>query len=311
MRNMQKAVVTGGAGFIGSHLVERLVADGFTVTVVDNLVTGDIRNLQEVREKIEFIEADINDAEALAKAFSGATHVFHLAAIPGVPISIKDPEGTRHANLDGTRAVLDAAKKSHVKRVVYSSSAAVYGNTAVIPTPEDSKLAPISPYGAHKVGSEAYMMEFNRDGLETVSLRYFNVFGERQNPNGSYAAVIPHFMSLMEKGEQPVIFGDGTTTRDFTYVGNVVDANVLAAQAAEAKGEIFNIACGEKRSINDLVAVINATLGTHIVPKHGPFREGDIKESFADISKARTILKYQPSVSFEEGIAKLKKGGIA
>lgn len=297
----RKAVVTGGAGFIGSHLCDGLIRGGFDVVAVDNLATGRESNLEGVNA--EFIRLDINDTDALTKVFSGAEFVFHVAAIPAVPRSIDDPVGTNRANIDGTLSVLMAARSARVRRVIYSSSSSVYGNSPVLPKHEEMPTAPISPYATQKLAGEQYAIHFSTIfNLETVAIRYFNVFGPRQDPNSTYAAVIPQFITKMRAGEAPVINGDGTTTRDFTYVTNVVHGNILAAETAEANGKIFNIACGARISLNELVDTINAVLGTSIIPVHGPFRAGDIKDSLADISKARTVLGYEVSVPFKEGI---------
>lgn len=299
---MTKAVVTGGAGFIGSHLVAALLAKGWDVVIVDNLATGRRENLEAVSGAV-FHELDINDTEALAGLFAGAQYVFHVGAIPAVPRSIEDPQGTNRANIDGTLSVLVAAKKAGVQRVIFSSSSSVYGDSPVLPKQEDMTTAPISPYATQKLAGEQYMQHFHKLlGLETVVIRYFNVFGPRQDPKSTYAAVIPLFITLIRDGKTPHINGDGTTTRDFTYVDNVVLGNILAATTPAAAGKLFNIACGAQFSLNDLVAVINTKLGTNVVPEYGPFRPGDVKGSLADISRAKEILGYEPTVSFEEGI---------
>ena len=300
---MSKVVVTGGAGFLGSHLATGLLDAGYEVVVIDNLATGRISNLDHIKDRIQFLQMDINDTAALTKACEGAEFVFHAAAIPAVPRSIDDPVGTNHANIDGTLSVLMAAKVTGVKRVVYSSSSSVYGDSPVLPKREDMATAPISPYGTQKLAAEQYVMHFNTFfNLETVALRYFNVFGPRQDPNSPYSAVIPLFITLMKAGKSPLVHGNGSTTRDFTYVENVVKANILAATVPDARGHIFNIACNEQQSLNALIATIGTALGTNVQPEYGPFRAGDIKDSLADISKAKQILGYEPAVSFEEGI---------
>ena len=297
-----KAVVTGGAGFIGSHLAASLLAKGWEVAIVDDLATGRKENLA-VAPDAAFHELDINETDALATVFAGAQYVFHVAAIPAVPRSIEDPQGTNHANIDGTLSVLVAAKKAGVQRVVFSSSSSVYGDSPVLPKQEDMPTSPISPYATQKLAGEQYMRHFSALlGLETVVIRYFNVFGPRQDPKSTYAAVIPLFITLIRDGKPPLINGDGTTTRDFTYVDNVVHGNILAATTPAAAGKLFNIACGAAYSLNDLVAVINRKLGTDIKPEYGAFRAGDVKDSLADITRAKEILGYEPLVTFEEGI---------
>jgi UDP-glucose 4-epimerase len=295
---MEKVVVTGGAGFIGSHVAEALRARGFDVVVVDNLSTG---NKSHILEGAQFIECDINDTSALVAAFKGATTIFHVAAIPGVPVSIRDPEGTYHTNVEGTKSVMRAAEAAGVTRVIFSSSAAVYGNTSIVPTPESAPTAPLSPYGVQKLEAEHVVLS---GAVEGVVLRYFNVFGPRQDPHSEYSAVIPLFVKLMREGKEPRIYGSGEITRDYTYVSDVVAANILAATTSEARGCIFNIACGEEVSLAQLVAAINTALGTAIAPSFGPAREGDISRSCADISRAQSVLGYNPQVAFEEGISR-------
>jgi nucleoside-diphosphate-sugar epimerase len=300
---MQKALVTGGAGFIGSHLTRRLVRDGWKVTVVDNLMTGNKKNLADVAKKITFLKLDINDTKKLTKAMKGAQVVFHLAAVPSVPRSIAKPWDSHKANIDGTFSVLMAARDAKVKRVVYSASSSAYGETPTLPKREDMPASPISPYGLQKFVGEQYTFLFNKFfGVEGVALRYFNIYGPDQDPNSPYAAAIPKFIRAMQSGSPANITGDGTGSRDFTYVDDAVQANVLAATVPAAAGELFNVARGEQVTINELVRTINNVLGCDILPNHGPERPGDIKHSLADISKARTILGYSPNVSLAEGV---------
>ncbi len=303
MTSAKKAVITGGAGFIGSHLTRRLVRDGWRVTVVDNLATGDKKNIADSLKKITFIKMDINDTKKLAKAMKGADVVFHLAAIPSVPRSIAKPLESHRANIDGTFSVLMAARDAKVRRVVYSASSSAYGETPTLPKREDMPPSPISPYGLQKWVGEQYTLLFNNFfGVEGVALRYFNIYGPDQNPDSPYSAAIPKFIRAMQKGIQPGVHGDGDNSRDFTYIDDAVEANILAATVPEARGELFNVARGEQVSINELVKTINHVLSTDIAPAYGPERPGDIKHSLADISKARTILGYDPKISLTEGI---------
>jgi len=300
-------VVTGGAGFIGSHVADALAAEGATVRVVDDLSTGKKENLTEVLPHIEFFEGSIADAALLKKVFDGADFVFHQAAIPSVPKSVKDPLGTHYANVDGTLAVFLAARDAGVSRVVYVSSSSVYGDSPTLPKQEDMPIRPLSPYAAHKAMGEFYGRLFSElYGLETVGLRYFNVFGPRQDPSSVYSGVISRFTMLIKAGEAPTIFGDGETSRDFTYIANVVDANLKAAKAPKEKvtGKVINIASGTATSLNELLAELNGLLGTDITPKYEDFREGDIKHSLADISRAKDLLGFSPVVSFTEGLEK-------
>jgi len=298
-----KFVVTGGAGFIGSHLVEALINKGAKVTVIDNLATGYIGNLDQIRDRIEFIEADINDTADVVRAMRDADTVFHLAAIPSVPRSIDDPVPSHRANIDGTFSVLLAARDAGVRRVVYSGSSSAYGDSPAGLKREELPPAPKSPYALQKLTGELYTLQFDAHfGVQGVVLRYFNIFGPRQDPNSPYAGVIALFIKLMKAGRQPRINGDGTITRDFTYVDNAVALNIKAATVPEARGKVFNAACGTSFTLNELVGVINKVLGSSVVPTYGPERAGDIRASQADISRARRILAYHPSISFEDGI---------
>jgi nucleoside-diphosphate-sugar epimerase len=300
---MAKAIVTGGAGFIGSHIADALVQKGFDVTIVDNLATGRAGNIAHLLDSVEFIEKSILDDAALAQAFAGAEVVFHQAAIPSVPRSIEEPLLTHEVNATGTLKVLLAARKAGVKRVVYASSSSYYGDAKELPKREDMPPNPLSPYALQKFAGERYLtMAHALFGIETVCLRYFNVFGPRQNPDSEYAAVIPKFIKIITSGAAPIIFGDGSTTRDFTYVSDVVQANLCAASAPNVAGEVFNIAGGRQISLNELVALIGKTVGVAVTPTYQPFRPGDILHSLADISKAERMLGFVPQIKLEEGL---------
>ena len=301
---MPRFLVTGGAGFIGSNIVLRLVADGQSVRVLDNLATGRRENLADAVGKFEFVEADIAELDAIRPAFEGVQYVLHQAALPSVPRSVRDPAATTTANVTGTLNMLIAARDAEVKRVVVASSSSVYGKEPRLPKQEDMRPQPISPYAASKLANEAYAAAFCEVyGLETVCLRYFNVFGPRQDPTSQYAAVIPLFIKAMLRGERPTIYGDGEQSRDFTFVANVVDANLLAAQARDAPGRVLNIACGSRTTVNDLVRTLNLILRTQIEPIYADPRPGDVKHSLADISAAREVLGYEPKTDFETGLA--------
>jgi len=301
---MPDSLITGGAGFIGSHLAERLVRDGQSVRILDNFSSGKESNLRGWAGKAEVIRGDLRDRDAVARAVSGTRVVFHLGALVSVPQSVADPLTAHEVNVTGTLNLLQAARAAEVKRVVFSSSSAVYGDSPEQPKREDMPPAPISPYGLHKLMGEQYARLFHRlYGLETVSLRYFNVFGPRQDPASAYAAAIPRFISRMLVDRRPIVFGDGSQTRDFTYVENVVAANLGAAIAPrEAVGESFNIASGVSTSVNDLIATFNRVLGKKIAPIYDPPRTGDILHSVADISKAVRILRRSASVDLAEGL---------
>ncbi len=299
-------LVTGGAGFIGSHIVEALVAAGEQVRVIDNFATGKPENIAPFQDRIAFYEIDITKREALDAAFAGVDYVLHQAAIPSVPRSVDDPLGTHAANVNGTLNVLDAACKAGVKRVVYAASSSAYGEIAGEYKTEDMTPSPLSPYAAAKLAGEHYCQAFYRVyGLETVALRYFNVFGPRQDPTSQYAAVIPLFITAMLDGRRPTVYGDGLQSRDFTYVQNVVHGNLLACHApSAAAGQVINLACGESISLLDLITAINASLGTDIAPVHAEPRAGDIRNSRADIHRAQALLGYTPQVSFQDGLAR-------
>jgi UDP-glucose 4-epimerase len=298
-------LVTGGAGFIGSHLVEALVARGDRVRVLDNFCAGKRENLAPWSGKIELIEADLNDAEPLRRAVQGVDTIFHEAALASVPLSVERPLDTHAACVTGTVALLQAAKQAGVRRVVYAGSSSAYGDQPTASKRESDLPAPISPYGAAKLAAELYCQAFAALGaVETVTVRYFNVFGPRQDPFSQYSAVIPLFITAMIAGKSPVIFGDGRQSRDFTYVQDIVQGNLLAADAPGVSGRAFNIAGGGSIDLLELVRVINQLLGLNIRPQHEPARAGDVRTSQADITLARTHLKYEPQVSFEEGLRK-------
>jgi nucleoside-diphosphate-sugar epimerase len=296
-------LVTGGAGFIGSNIVEELVRRGERVRILDNFSTGKMENVASFREGIELIEGDLRHLDTVRRATEGVDYVLHQGAIPSVPKSIDNPLDTDESNVRGTLNLLVAARDAGVKRVVYASSSAVYGDTLTLPKTEEMKSAPLSPYAVSKLAGEHYCQVFCQVyGLETVALRYFNVFGPRQDPTSQYAAVIAKFVTAMLRGEQPVIYGDGEQSRDFSYVTNVVQANLLAAAVPDVGGQVFNIACGQRYNLLELVATINRILGTDIAPVHTAPRVGDVRHSLADIARAREMLGYQVEVEFEEGL---------
>lgn len=300
---MSLFLVTGGAGFIGSNIVRELVSRHEEVRVLDNLSTGNAANLKAVLGSISFIQGDIRDEVTAARAVAGADYAIHQAALPSVPRSIEDTLASHQANATGTLKLLVAARDAGVKRFVYASSSSVYGDSPALPKQEDMPTQPLSPYAVSKLAGEQYCKVFTGVyGLPTVSLRYFNVFGPRQDPSSQYAAVIPAFITTMLKGERPTIYGDGLQTRDFTYVQNVVEANLLACYSQAASGLALNIACGQSISMLDLVAEINGLLGTAIEPIFAPERKGDVKHSLADISLAEEKLGYRPKVGFSDGL---------
>jgi nucleoside-diphosphate-sugar epimerase len=298
-------LVTGAAGFIGSNIVEELLKRGESVRALDNLATGRRSNIEPFLDSIEFVEGSITDDAHLAKAMRGADYVLHQAALPSVPRSVEDPLSAHEANATGTLKVLMAARDAGVKRVVYASSSSVYGESPTLPKREDMPTEPLSPYAVNKLTGEEYCKVFTRIyGLPTVALRYFNVFGPRQDPKSQYAAAIPGIASRMLRGERPILYGDGEQTRDFTYVQNVVSANLLACQRDEAIGLAMNVATGERISLLELVSILNEVLGTDIEPEFAPPRAGDVKHSLADISLAERALGYRVEVGFKEGLAR-------
>ena len=298
-------LVTGIAGFIGSAIAHALLERGERVRGIDNFSTGKVANIAGIRSRIELIEADLNDTAAAAEASRGADYVLHQAAIPSVPRSVVDPMESNRANVDGTLSLLIAARDAKVKRVVYASSSSLYGDTPRLPKHEGMLPDPISPYAVTKLAGEHYMTSFYRVyGLETVSLRYFNVFGPRQDPTSQYSGVLAKFISRMLRGEQPTIFGDGEQSRDFTFVENVVDANLRActAPAAQVAGRAFNAATACRVTLNQTYAVLQKLTGYSGPPQYGPERAGDIKHSLADISRIEMAIGYKPMVMFEEGL---------
>ncbi len=304
---MARVLVTGGAGFIGSHLVEALVANKHEVTVLDDLSTGRQSNLAGVKDKITFVKGDIADVSVLKKVCAKQDFVFHLAAIASVPYSIEHPLETHEINTTGTLKVLLAARDAKVKRVIYSSSAAVYGDEPSLPKKEISPIRPQTPYALTKRTGEQYTLMFSKlYGMETVSLRYFNVYGPRQDPKSPYSGVITKFITALKNGQQPIIFGDGMQTRDFVFVSDVVQAN-LKAMTANAAGKAFNIATGVQVSIKEMLAHLNEILNTKIAPKYAPRQKGDILHSAADISEAKKVLHFSPQVTFHEGLEQTVK----
>lgn len=298
-----RALVTGGAGFIGSHIVGRLLSNGHDVRVLDNLATGRRSNLEAFEDDFDWIEADIRDPAALAAACADVDVVFHLAALGSVPRSVADPAATHETNATGTLNVMIAARDADVRRVVMASSSSIYGSNRELPKRESMTPLPISPYAVSKLAGESYARSFHQVyGLETVVLRYFNVFGPRQDPNSEYAAMIPKFVMAFRHNDPPTIFGDGEQSRDFTYVENVVDANMLAASAPDVGGNVYNIACGTRITLNEIAQQLRAAVGATTEIKYGPERPGDVKHSLADISAARRDLGYEPGVDLTEGV---------
>jgi nucleoside-diphosphate-sugar epimerase len=299
------SLVTGGAGFIGSHLVERLLALGHRVRVVDNLSTGSERNLAHVLGDIEFVNGDLRDEATCRVAVARADTVFHLAALPSVPRSLEDPWTSHDCNVNATMRLLVACAEARVRRVIYSSSSSVYGDTPVLPKVESAEPLPRSPYAAAKLAGEHYALAFARAGfVEGIALRYFNVFGPRQDPNSRYAAVIPAFLSAAYEERPALVFGDGKQTRDFTYVANVVEANVLATRAstAAANGTIVNIGGGQRTSLLALLELIREVTGRDVIHTSGPARAGEVRDSVAGLDRALTVLGYRPGVTLKEGL---------
>jgi len=301
---MSKYLITGGAGFIGSNIAHRLVSLGEKVRIVDNLSTGHLRNIEDILNSVEFIEGDFTQLEVAKASVNGIDYVLHQGAVPSVPRSIKDPIYSNSSNISGTLNLLIASRDAGVKRFVFAGSSSVYGDSPVTPKVESMPTNPKSPYAIQKLASELYCQNFySIYGLETVCLRYFNVFGPRQSFDSAYSAVIPVFINTMLKGDSPIIYGDGNTSRDFTFVDNNVNANLLACEASsECAGEVINIACGESISLNELVAKINKILGSNIKPIYKESRKGDVNHSLADISKAKSLLNYNPVVDFVDGL---------
>jgi nucleoside-diphosphate-sugar epimerase len=302
---MTRCLVTGGAGFIGSHLAHALLNKGWEVRILDNLSTGKIENMDGFRDRVEFIEGTITDYDTARRCCEGMDVVFHEAALASVPRSVDDPLTSNFHNVDGTLTMLIAARDAGVKRFVYAASSSAYGDSPELPKREDMKYDPMSPYAVNKYVGELYLSVFDRlYGLSCVGVRYFNVFGERQDPQSQYAAVIPLFITQMLKGQAPTINGDGTISRDFTYIQNVVHANICAAEADAPGGRTVNVACGDRFSLNDLFYAIQEHAGTNLEPAYGPERAGDVPHSQADISLAKEVLGYEPVVTFEKGLEK-------
>ncbi len=298
-------LVTGGAGFIGSHIAQALLDQGESVRVFDNLATGRETNLAALRGHAHFIQGDLHDLDAVRAAVKGVEVVFHQGALASVPRSITDPITSLETNINGTQNVLIAARDAGVRRVVYASSSSVYGNTPTLPKREDMPTNPMSPYAVQKLTGELLCRVFTQIyGLETVALRYFNVFGPRQDPTSQYAAVIPRFLTALIKKRRPIVFGDGEQTRDFTYIANVVQANLLAATSPDGIGHVVNIGCGEQISLNAVLHLAGELLNVTVDAEYRESRPGDVRNSLADISRAQRLLGYKPMVGFREGLAR-------
>ncbi|MEJ2744400.1 MAG: SDR family oxidoreductase [bacterium] len=296
-------LVTGGAGFIGSNIVELMLGKGKRVRILDNFSTGRRENLDGLSDRIEIIEGDVRDPETVKRAVAGCAYVVHQAALPSVVRSVEEPLASHQVNVDGTLNVLLAARDAGIRRVVYASSSSVYGDSPTSPKKEEMTPRPLSPYAVGKLAGEYYCTVFSRlYGLSCISLRYFNVFGPRQDPNSQYAAVIPNFFGALCRGEEAVIDGDGDQSRDFTFVKNVAEANLLACEATLTGGEVVNVACGESTSISELFQLIREILRVSASPRHGGARPGDVRHSLADITKAREKLGFAPSIGLKEGL---------
>ncbi len=299
----RRVLVTGGAGFIGSNLVRALLERGDDVRVLDNFATGNRANLAGLEDDVEVVEGELRSYERVHNAVRGVELVFHQGALPSVPRSVQDPLTTSAVTIEGTLNVLLAARDESVRRVVYASSSSVYGNSGTLPRNEAQQPDPISPYAVAKLAAERYCVSFHRVyELETVALRYFNVFGPRQDPKSQYAAVVPRFFEAIQDGRSVPIHGDGTQSRDFTYVANVVEANVLAADAAGAAGTVLNVATGRQASVNELADAIGAALGKPVEKEYLPLRTGDVRDSWADVSEAQRVLGYETKVGLEQGL---------
>jgi len=302
---MSTYLVTGGAGFIGCNMIGELVRRGETVRALDNLATGHIENLHPFRQKIQWHEADIRDLENIRPDFEGVDYVVHLAAIPSVPRSVADPLTSNSANIDGTLNVLLAARDAGVKRVAFAASSAAYGDHPALPRVESQEPRPLSPYALTKLTGEYYCKIFTRVyGLETVSLRYFNIFGPHQSPDSPYSGVLSLFISAYMNGQTPTLFGDGEQSRDFTYVDNAVDATLRACTAPDASGQVINVGTGERHTLNETIKILDRIFGRQVTPRYDAPRTGDARHSHADISLARKLLDYEPGVRFEEGLNK-------
>ncbi len=301
---MEKFLVTGGAGFIGSNICRKFVAQGCFVRVLDNLLTGKKSNLNDIINKIEFIQADMGDPDVARSAMKGIDIVLHEGALPSVPKSVDNPVATHKNCVDATFTLLMAARDTKIKRFVYAASSSAYGDTPTLPKTESMLTSPLSPYAVAKLVGEYYCSVFYKVfGLETISLRYFNVFGPYQDPTSQYAAAIPAFVTSILKGQSPTIYGDGEQSRDFTYIDNVVEANLLAARVKHTAGEVINIACGEAVTVNEIIRMINDLTGNNVKPNYEPSRAGDVKHSLADISLAKKLIGFKPVISFHDGLA--------
>lgn len=300
---MAHYLVTGGGGFVGSNIVQTLLECGERVRVLDNFATGRQQNLADLANEIELIEGDIRDPQVTARAVAGVDYVLHQAALGSVPRSVQDPITSNDVNVNGTLNMLWAAKQAGVKRFVTASSSSVYGNTPQLPKEEAMSPNPISPYAVSKLACERYTMSFHAVyGLPTVALRYFNVFGPKQDPLSQYAAVIPRFITAIKKGEAPVVYGDGEQSRDFTFIENVVQANLLACTAPAAPGQFMNIACGDRYSLNTLLQLLAEIIGKDVRPTYQAERSGDVKHSLASIERAKKVLGFSPAVNFRDGL---------
>jgi len=298
-----KFLVTGGAGFIGSNVAEHLCNAGESVRIIDNFLTGKRHNLNSFRDRAELYEGDIREPDDCRKVCQGVEIMLHQAALPSVPKSVSDPVASHRCNIDGTLNLLVAARECGVRRVIIAASSSAYGESPTLPKVETMRSDPLSPYAVQKLAAEQYARAWAKSyGFETLALRYFNVFGPRQDPASQYAAAIPAFVTSILRGEPPTIYGDGEQTRDFTFIADVVRANVLAAAAPKADGTVMNIACGERITINRVIARINELLGTNVKPRYVDARPGDIKHSLADISLAKQVIGYTPTVKFDEGL---------
>jgi UDP-glucose 4-epimerase len=305
MSSVRRALVTGGAGFIGGHIVDRLLAEGWEVRVLDDFSSGREENLACALGQIELIKGDIRDEALVARAVEGVEVVFHEAAVPSVPRSVSEPVRTNDVNVNGTLNLLEQARQARVRRVVFAASSSAYGDTPTLPKIETMPATPMSPYALQKYVGEGYCQLYaSLYGLETVALRYFNIYGPRQNPDSEYAAVIPRFIRACLRGEPPHIYGDGEQTRDFTFVGDAVQANLLAAEAPRASGHVMNVGGGARTSLNQLLETIRQVTGTKVQAIHEPGRAGDVRDSLAALDLARALIGYVPQVSLREGLQK-------
>ena len=301
----RRALVTGGAGFIGSHLTDRLLAEGWSVRVLDDFSSGKERNLEAAADRIELLRGDLRDEALLARAVADVEVVFHQAAVPSVPRSVAEPVRTNAVNVGGTLSLLEAARQAGVRRLVFAASSSAYGQTRELPKVETMPPAPLSPYALQKYTGEVYCRLYAElYGLETVALRYFNVYGPRQDPKSEYAAVVPRFVTACLRAESPCIYGDGEQTRDFTYVADAVAANLAAADASDASGAVVNVAGGRRVSLHTLLGIVLELTGAEVVPRNEPARTGDVRDSLADLGQARSRLGWEPEVALREGLAR-------